>query len=74
MPRGGYKSIAIKEEDYDFFKNMWEESPLKYRRKGITSFAGFLTMMLFDSFYKQEHIENLEKLIAELEGKLQDEL
>ena len=54
MPRTGYKSITVKDSDYEFFKNLWETNKLEYRKKGITTFSGFITSILYEALEKDK--------------------
>lgn len=70
MPRGGYKSVAIKEDEYNFFKNIWESNEPEYRRKGITTFSGFVLLLLYEAVSKPDEIKSLKQIIANLEGRI----
>jgi len=54
MPAKGFKSITIRDEDYDFFKQLWDENKAKLRKQGITSFGGFVTKMLYEALERDE--------------------
>lgn len=48
MPREGYKSITVKQEIYNFFLEEWRAHENEWRMKGVTSFSGFCTKMLYE--------------------------
>ena len=49
MPRTGYKSITVKEEDFKFFKELWNDQKNELRKIGITTFSGFVTKLLYEA-------------------------
>jgi hypothetical protein len=46
IPKEGWKSITLPSEIYDIFYNEWNGHRDGYLLKGITSFSGFMTMLL----------------------------
>ena len=46
MPKPGFKSFAIKEELYKFWKFNYEKNKEKLRNQGISSFSGYLTSLM----------------------------
>ena len=46
MPKPGFKSFAIKEELYKFWKLNFEKNKEKLRIKGITSFSGYVSSLM----------------------------
>jgi len=54
MPRTGYKSITIKDEDFEFFKELWEKQKTELRKQGVTTFSGFVTMKLYEALELDE--------------------
>ena len=54
MPRKGWKSITVKEEVYDYFWDLWQKNKEEYRKKGITSFSGFVTKLLYEMIEKEK--------------------
>lgn len=51
MPKEGFKSITISEEIFDKIYERYQKEMDAYKEKGIFSFAGYVTQVLFD--YKQ---------------------
>jgi hypothetical protein len=54
MPKKGFKSITIHEEDYAYFKQEWLKLKEEYRKKGITSFSGYVTYRLHELIAEDE--------------------
>lgn len=46
MPKPGFRSITIAEDVYDRFHEEFEKTKPEMRRKGVNSFAGFVTYMI----------------------------
>ena len=46
MPKPGFKSFAINEELYKFWKLKYEKNREKLRHKGVTSFSGYLASII----------------------------
>jgi hypothetical protein len=46
MPKKGFSSVTMHTKDYEYFKQEWSNLKEKYRKKGITSFSGFVTYRL----------------------------
>jgi len=49
MPRAGYKTITLREEDYAHFIEEYSKHKNELRKQGITSFAGFVTKKLHEA-------------------------
>lgn len=75
MPREGYKSVTIRKDDYDFFRNFWLENKNAYRKRGITSFAGFITMKLYEAI-ESPKLETVNSVLAIIDeaAKLNEEV
>jgi len=54
MPRKGWKSITVKDEIYEHFWSLWKKNEGEYRKQGITSFSGFVTMLLYKMIQEEE--------------------
>lgn len=48
MPKKGYSSLTIHTEDYEYFKQEWRKLKENYRKKGITSFSGYVTYRIYE--------------------------
>ncbi|MGI9229923.1 MAG: hypothetical protein ACR2P9_08705 [Gammaproteobacteria bacterium] len=48
MPKDGFKSVTISEEIYDKIYKQYEIDCDIYKEKGIFSFSGYVTQVLFD--------------------------
>lgn len=48
MPRSGFKSITVKEEVYNYFKDEYDKRASELRLQGITSFSAFCTKLLYE--------------------------
>jgi len=74
MPKSGYKSLTIKDEVYDHFKSIYLRNEIELRKVGVTSFAGFTTLILttlIDNPKAYENVicfmhEELEKIFKSL--------
>lgn len=62
MPPEGFKSITISEELYDkIFKNYEKDAEI-YKEKGVFSFGGYVSQILFD--YKQQgNFDDIKELL-----------
>ena len=49
MPKPGFKSITISESVYDKFHDVYEKNKDKLTMKGVNSFAGYITCLLYTS-------------------------
>lgn len=58
MPKIGFKSYALKEKLYNFWKNEFEDNKEELRRFGITSFSAYLTSILHKSLDKSPPLQN----------------
>jgi len=54
MPPTGHKSITIREEDYTYFLEKYQEQRESLARQGVRSFSAYLTMMLYKAFEHEE--------------------
>ena len=52
MPKAGFKSITISESVYDRFYDVFDKNKQELSRKGVNSFAGYITYMLEDVIQK----------------------
>ena len=67
IPKEGWKSITLPSEIYDVFYNEWNGHRHEYLLKGITSFSGFMTMLLAEplqEFKKKSKSENTQSAIT----------
>lgn len=48
MPPPGFGSITMPQDIIDYFREEWEQQKGELRKKGVTTFTGFLTMMLYE--------------------------
>jgi len=62
MPREGYKSVAIKESDFKQFQEYYKEHKEMLRKQGITTFAGFVTMVLYEGFDEKNWLTESRQL------------
>ena len=54
MPKAGFKSITVSETVYDRFHEVYQKSKGDLTRKGVNSFAGYVTYMLEEMMQKDE--------------------
>ncbi|CAI9831593.1 MAG: hypothetical protein MPI95_04305 [Nitrosopumilus sp.] len=52
MPKEGFKSITVSESVYDRFYDTYAKSKKALSKKGVNSFAGYVTYMLEDAMEK----------------------
>ena len=52
MPKDGFKSYALNEKLYDFWKNEYENNKENLKISGITSFSSYITSLLTESMNK----------------------
>lgn len=57
MPKKGFSSVTVHTEDYEYFKQEWSKIKEKCRKRGITSFSGFVTYRL-NELIEQEKKRN----------------
>jgi len=77
MPKPGFKSYALKEKLYGFWRNEFESNRDELRQQGITSFSAFLTSLLTESLEKSPPSNSpIMKMVYLKEGllALQDNL
>ena len=60
MPYKGFKSITMREEDYDHFMELWENQKDELMKKGIRSFSAFVTRLLYEAIEREEQ-QNRER-------------
>lgn len=58
MPKVGFKSYALKEKLYDFWKNEFEDNKKELRQLGITSFSAYLTSIMSKSLEGSPSLPN----------------
>jgi hypothetical protein len=58
MPKIGFKSYALKEKLYDFWKNEFEDNKEELLKLGITSFSAYLTSIMNKSLENSPPIQN----------------
>ena len=54
MPYKGHKTITLREEDYDYFWDLWQEQKPELMKKGIRSFGAFVTRKLYEALEQDE--------------------
>ena len=52
MPKKGFKSYALKEKLYDFWKNEYDDNKDDLHKLGVTSFSGYITSIVNESVKK----------------------
>lgn len=62
MPPDGFKTVTISEEIYDKFYKQYENDKDYYQEKGVFSFAGYITQILFES-KKTDNFKDLSELL-----------
>jgi predicted CopG family antitoxin len=45
MPKKGFKTITVSDEAFEVLKENWSKNKQTYRKKGVTSFSGYLTYL-----------------------------
>ncbi len=69
MPKAGFKSITISESVYDRFYDVFDKNKQELSRKGVNSFAGYITYMLEDVMQKDRtfarYAPKLEKVAVD---------
>jgi|APSaa5957512535_1039671.scaffolds.fasta_scaffold13205_3 hypothetical protein len=58
MPKTGFKSYALKEKLYDFWKNEFEDNKEELLKLGITSFSAYLTSIMNKSLERSPPLQN----------------
>jgi len=53
IPKKGYKSITVRDEIYERFKQEWSKNKSTYVKKGISSLAGFIAYLLEEEIAKR---------------------
>ncbi len=51
MPKAGFKSITVNEKVYDKFYQIFFDQKEKLAMKGVSSFAGYVTLCLEEMQY-----------------------
>ena len=54
MPRKKYKSITVRKEVYDYFKQIYDAREAELSLQGITSFSAFCTKLLNDLMREED--------------------
>ncbi|KAG2474897.1 MAG: hypothetical protein ACE1YX_03590 [Nitrosopumilaceae archaeon] len=69
MPKAGFKSITISESIYDRFYDVFDKNKQELSRKGVNSFAGYITYLLEDVMQKDRtfarYAPKLEKVAVD---------
>ena len=69
MPKAGFKSITISESVYDRFYDVFDKNKQELSRKGVNSFAGYITYLLEDVMQKDRtfarYAPKLEKVAVD---------
>ena len=69
MPKAGFKSITISESVYNRFYEVFNKNKQELARKGVNSFAGYVTYLLEDMMQKDKifarHAPKLEKVAVD---------
>ena len=63
MPKKGYKSITVSDEIYDKMYKLYECDMEHYKEKGIFSFSGYVTQVLFES-KQTDNFNDLKELLV----------
>lgn len=63
MPPNGFKTVTIAEEIYDKFYKQYEKDMDHYKEKGIFSFSGYVTQVLFES-KETDNFNDLKELLV----------
>jgi hypothetical protein len=58
VPKAGFKSYALKEKLYDFWKKEFENNKEELSHHGITSFSAFVTSILNQSLEQTPPLQN----------------
>lgn len=58
MPRKGYKTITIREEAYEKFRQIYSKRRQEYIEKGVTSFSGFITSFISEMIEQEDKKHN----------------
>lgn len=58
MPKKGFKSYILRDKMYDKLFNFYKENEIKYRTNGITSFSGFITLLMSESLEETRNNSN----------------
>jgi hypothetical protein len=58
VPKAGFKSYALKEKLYDFWKNEFEDNKKELYQLGITSFSAYLTSIMSKSLEGSPSLPN----------------
>lgn len=69
MPKEGFKSITVSEEVYDRFYQVYSKGKGDLSKKGVNSFAGYITYMLEEVMQKDKtfarYAPKLEKIAVD---------
>ena len=69
MPKPGFKSITISESVYDRFHDVFNKNKKDLSKKGVNSFAGYVTFLLEDMMQKDKtfakYAPKLEKVAVD---------
>ena len=54
MPYKGHRSVTIREEDYKYFWDLWQEQKEELMKRGVRSFGAFITRKLYEAIELDE--------------------
>ena len=54
MPYKGHKTITLREEDYNYFWDLWQEEKEDLMKLGVRSFGAFVTRKLYEALELDE--------------------
>ncbi len=55
MPPRGHRSVTLREDDYNFFLDKYEQEKTLLSRRGVRSFSAYITMMLYKAIGPEKH-------------------
>lgn len=62
MPKKGFRTVTISEEIYDKIYKLYEYDMEHYKEKGIFSFSGYVTQIIFES-KQTDNFNDLKELL-----------
>ena len=63
MPPNGFKTVTISEEIFDKIYKQYEIDTEDFKEKGIFSFSGYVTQILFEH-KEQAHFDDIKELLV----------
>jgi len=66
MPVKGFKVVTFREDDYNFFKELWEEQKPELLKEGVRSFSAYVTLTLYQGLRWKSFVEDEMKAREEL--------